>query len=263
MPTPWPPALTPIPFPLPTLPRIISRLARLLSASSPRPSSPAPPRPPQAEGQPFTYQIAATNIPSTYNATGLPSGLSVNTATGLISGTAAATGTPAATATNAVTISAINLGGTGSATLSLLVQTPYAAWQSAMFTASDLTNPAISGAAAAPAGDNIPNLMKYALNLNPSTNSIARASPLDPSPPPAAAITSRSLTRRVISAIDLTYTVQVSPDLKNWYSGAAYTTPPVATDNPGGLTQTVTVQALAPMTGDTPAQLIRLQVTGP
>ena len=148
------------------------------------------------EGQPFTYQIAATNIPSTYNATGLPSGLSVNTATGLISGTAAATGTPAATATNAVTISAINLGGTGSATLSLLVQTPYAAWQSAMFTASDLTNPAISGAAAAPAGDNIPNLMKYALNLNPWTNGAASASPLDPSPPPAAAITSRSLTRK-------------------------------------------------------------------
>lgn len=66
-------------------------------------------------GVAFSYQITATNSPTSYNATGLPSGLSVNTTTGLISGT------PTVVATTSVTISATNAGGTGSATLVLTV----------------------------------------------------------------------------------------------------------------------------------------------
>ena len=42
------------------------------------------------EGQPFNYQIAASNSPTNYGATGLPSGLSVDTTMGVISGTPAA-----------------------------------------------------------------------------------------------------------------------------------------------------------------------------
>src|SRR5439155_1266869 len=38
-------------------------------------------------GVAFSYTITATNNPTSYNATGLPAGLSVNTSTGLISGT--------------------------------------------------------------------------------------------------------------------------------------------------------------------------------
>jgi len=44
-------------------------------------------------GKAFTYQIAASNNPASYGASGLPSGLRVNTATGLISGATTATGT--------------------------------------------------------------------------------------------------------------------------------------------------------------------------
>ncbi|WP_298223862.1 YDG domain-containing protein, partial [Flavobacterium sp.] len=59
-----------------------------------------------------TYTITASESPTSYNATGLPAGLSVNTSTGEI------TGTPtAAPGTFNVTISATNAGGTGSATL--------------------------------------------------------------------------------------------------------------------------------------------------
>src|SRR5438876_3977050 len=68
----------------------------------------------------FTYQIVASNCPTSYNATGLPSGLNVNTSTGLISGTPAAgtdTGSP-----YSVTISATNAGGTGNATLTLTIK---------------------------------------------------------------------------------------------------------------------------------------------
>jgi hypothetical protein len=66
----------------------------------------------------FSYQIAASNSPTSFNAVGLPNGLSVNTSTGLISGT------PASAGTSNVTISASNSGGTGSATLSLTINNP-------------------------------------------------------------------------------------------------------------------------------------------
>jgi hypothetical protein len=67
------------------------------------------------EGSAFSYQITASNSPTSYNATGLPSGLSVSTSSGLISGT------PTAAGSSSVTISATNSSGTGSATLTLTV----------------------------------------------------------------------------------------------------------------------------------------------
>ncbi len=59
------------------------------------------------QGQLFTYQIAASNGPITgYAATGLPTGLSLNSLTGLI------TGTPTAAATSVVILTASNAAGT-------------------------------------------------------------------------------------------------------------------------------------------------------
>jgi hypothetical protein len=66
-------------------------------------------------GSAFSYQITASNNPTSYDATGLPAGLSVNTNSGVISGT------PVTLGTNSVTISAFNQYGTGSNTLSLTV----------------------------------------------------------------------------------------------------------------------------------------------
>jgi uncharacterized repeat protein (TIGR03803 family) len=68
-------------------------------------------------GVPFSYQInAASNLaPSSYSASGLPGWLSVNSSTGLI------TGTPTTTGTFSFAVSAVNLGGTGSASLTLIV----------------------------------------------------------------------------------------------------------------------------------------------
>ncbi len=66
-------------------------------------------------GSPFTYQITASNNPTNYSATALPAGLTVNAATGQI------TGTPAAAGTFTVTLSAKNAGGTGTATLALTI----------------------------------------------------------------------------------------------------------------------------------------------
>ena len=66
-------------------------------------------------GQSFSYQIAANNSPTSFNAAGLPEGLTVSTSTGLISGT------PKVAATSTVTISATNSAGTNTVDISLTI----------------------------------------------------------------------------------------------------------------------------------------------
>jgi hypothetical protein len=66
-------------------------------------------------GSAFSYQITATNSPTSYSAAGLPAGLSINTATGLISGA------PTSAGTFAVELGGVNAGGIGSATLTLTI----------------------------------------------------------------------------------------------------------------------------------------------
>ena len=64
------------------------------------------------------YQIVAINTPTSFNATPLPAGLSINTTTGLISGT------PTALGDTTVTISATNSGGTNTKTLIIHIVPP-------------------------------------------------------------------------------------------------------------------------------------------
>jgi len=66
-------------------------------------------------GTAFSYQITASNSPTSYSASGLPTGLSINTSTGLISGT------PSASGTSTVTLGATNVGGTGNKNLTITI----------------------------------------------------------------------------------------------------------------------------------------------
>lgn len=66
-------------------------------------------------GTAFSYSITATNTPTSYGASGLPTGLSVNTGTGAI------TGTPTQSGSFSVSLSATNAGGTGTGTLTLTI----------------------------------------------------------------------------------------------------------------------------------------------
>jgi T5SS/PEP-CTERM-associated repeat protein len=66
----------------------------------------------------FTYKIVASNKPTSFAATDLPAGLRLDAATGVISGK------PGKAGTFAVTLSATNAIGTGTATLELVVSLP-------------------------------------------------------------------------------------------------------------------------------------------
>ncbi len=68
-----------------------------------------------AVGQPFRFQITATNAPTRFAANGLPAGLAVNADTGLIAGT------PTAPGVSVVTLSAANATGTSTAGLTIAV----------------------------------------------------------------------------------------------------------------------------------------------
>lgn len=207
-------------------------------------------------GSAFSYTITANNNPNSYNATGLPSGLSVDTATGVISGTATASGTFSAA------ISAINWGGTVRSTLTLTIQSPFGAWKSRYFTPGQLADPAISSDTAAPASDGVANMMKYAIGLTPWE-------PVRMAVLPAVGTTNVGGTNYLtltyaqnISATDITCFAEVSADLLNWHSGAGYTmlvNPPV---NNGNGTQTVVERDLTPMSSSN-KRFIRLKVTTP
>jgi hypothetical protein len=99
----------------------------LLFGAAPHTSLAAPLPPPAitssttattSAGSAFSYQITATNDPSSFGATGLPAGLTVSSSSGIISGTATVTGT------SDVALSAIGAGGTGTAVLVLTVLPP-------------------------------------------------------------------------------------------------------------------------------------------
>jgi autotransporter-associated beta strand protein len=137
---------------------------------------------------------------------------------------------------------------------------PYTSWKSQHFTLAERSDPNISGDLATPAGDGIANLLKYALNLDPH---LSGASGLPTAGTMTAADNMQYLTltyREVISATDLSYVVEVGGDLAAWNFGSAFTDVVSSSNDPNGITRTVVVRDLTPITGGS-HHFMRLRVT--
>jgi hypothetical protein len=86
-----------------------------IALAAPKPKITSPTSDSAIVGVPYSYRITADQPITTWGAAPMPPGLTVNTATGLISGT------PTTPNTYSITLSATNANGTGTATLTLTV----------------------------------------------------------------------------------------------------------------------------------------------
>ncbi len=119
-------------------------------------------------GQAASLQLAATNTPVSFNATGLPSGLTINTSTGLISGT------PTASGSFTATVSANNSIGTGPAsTVAITVATTKVVYSVPSFTTQPTSETVNAGASAtftAAAGGNPTPTYQWQVSTNSGTS---------------------------------------------------------------------------------------------
>ena len=117
-------------------------------------------------------------------------------------------------------------------------------WRAGKFTAAELANTNISGASANPDGDQFPNLLEYAMGLDPKTSNSAST---------VSATLSKSLFTLSFPhykpAADAPIALEVSSNLLNWSS----VTTTQSLDL--GLTETLTYQEAASV----PARFFRLR----
>ena len=137
------------------------------------------------------------------------------------------------------------IGSPGSITITLKDR-PWDDWRFSHFTASELTNAAISGEQADPEADDLPNLLEYAFNFDPHSPDTARgfSGAVEFIPVTGMDHLVVTFTRRK-PPTDISYQVEVSSDLRTWSSGPQVTQemlPPI--DDGNGITETARVRLL-------------------
>jgi hypothetical protein len=165
------------------------------------------------EGQAFSgYTVTATGSPTSFAASGLPAGMSIHAATGVLSGT------PAHSGIYPVNVSVTNELTTVSSTLTITVAPPaWADWVVDNFTVGERANLLVVGPADDPDGDGAPNLLEYYQDRSPK---------LYDGPAAEIALTGGYLEmtyerRRGLEAG--LFQVEVSSNLVTWESGPAHT----------------------------------------
>jgi hypothetical protein len=134
----------------------------------------------------------------------------------------------------------------------IVVKSQFENWREQNFTTAQLANWPYSGDTGDPANDGIPNLMKYALGLNPNQPAQSGLPVLGQVSISGSTYLTLSFTQQ--SALtDITYNVQVSSDLQNWQSSGT-----VRTDN--GTTTTAVYRDLTAI-GAGPQHFMRLNIT--
>ena len=105
-------------------------------------------------------------------------------------------------------------------------RTPWAQWLLSKFTAQQLTNAAVSGPAADPDRDGLPNMVEYALNREPLSPD--GTAPFAVGIEPILPDNFLTLTYTCnVAAIDVEFTAAVSSNLAAWFSGTNVVTGPI------------------------------------
>ena len=148
-----------------------------------------------------------------------------------------------------------------SVTLTPVNAQTYAQWVDQYFTAAQQANASVSGPGGNPAGDVVPNLLKYFFDLNPSAPLTAAERAALPVAGTAAAGGTQYLTltyRQNALATGVTSSVQVSPDLAAWATAQNASVVHLGTDPATG---DPLYQVQVPFNGA--REFIRLNVTLP
>ena len=140
---------------------------------------------------------------------------------------------------------------------------PWDAWRAAHFTPAELLLPLVSGPEGDPDGDGSKNLHEYASNRNPQFAETARDlrgqfEPL-PGPPGTSGYVLRFTRRK--APTDVSCTVEVSPDLVTWQSGAGVAQELLPAINDGnGVTETARF-VIPPGVVPGASRFVRIRVT--
>ncbi len=130
-------------------------------------------------------------------------------------------------------------------------------WRARYFTVQEQADPALSGPAAAPDGDRVPNLLKYYLGLPGRVPAPADRLPNSTLLPLSGQRYLALTFARDKVANDVDFIGQVSPDLAAWFSGAGYTLVEAPVDL--GTLEGMTVRDLTPV-ASAPQRFLRLQL---
>jgi uncharacterized repeat protein (TIGR03803 family) len=158
----------------------------------------------------FNYTVTALYGATSFGATGLPPGLTINSSTGVISGM------PTNGGIYHAVISATNMYGPATSNLTLTISEPFSQWAAGNGTSGSAT--------ATPLHDGVPNLLKFLFDINPLTPMATT----DVSAMPAVAVTTISQTqyltltyRQSSYASGVVVQVQTSSNVTSWSAPAA------------------------------------------
>lgn len=158
------------------------------------------------------YTLTASGTPTSFSASGLPAGISLNPATGVLSGSPLHSGVYSANVAVTNELTTVN------ATLTITVAPPvWADWVAAHFTSGEQGNVQIAGPAADPDGDGAPNLLEYHQDRNPR---IYDGAATEIEITDAYLVLTYERRRGLNPGI---FSVEVSTNLTTWQSGPAQT----------------------------------------